>query len=149
VEDRTAVWRKPGPRNVPVPRTGVGNVEDPFLFVDERGNYHIVAHSQGSVNLCQSTNTQGWRPGMSAGVHFFAKSPLGPWTASMEAVYCGDVMLSNGTKAHLMSRQRPQLVFDQDGTTPAFMFQGGSFTEYNQGTGFLERTFVFEFNKKN
>ena len=37
-----------------------------YLFVDKRGNYHIVAHSQGSVNLCQGTNTQGWKPGMDA-----------------------------------------------------------------------------------
>ena len=29
-------------------------------------------------------------------MHFFAESPLGPWTPAKEAVYCGDVQLSNG-----------------------------------------------------
>ena len=61
-------------------------------------------------------------------------------------VYCGDVRLSNGTAAHLMTRQRPQLVFGRDGTTPQLMVMGGSFNEYNQGTTSLERTFVFEFD---
>lgn len=80
-------------------------------------------------------------------MHFFSESPRGPWTPSQEAVYTGDVTLKNGTAAHLMSRQRPQIVFGADGTTPEFMFHGGSFDEYNQGLTSLERTFVFEFSK--
>ena len=46
----------------------------------------------------------------------------------------------------MMSRQRPQLVFGDDGFTPRLMFHGGSFIEYNQGITGLEHTFVFEFN---
>ena len=86
VQDSTAVWRKPGPRHVKAPRQGVGNVEDPFAWVDRRGNYHIVAHSQGTVNLCQRNNTAGWNPGSAAGVHFYAADPGGPWTPSDEPV---------------------------------------------------------------
>jgi hypothetical protein len=44
-----------------------------------------------------------------------------------------------------MTRQRPQLVFEADGFTPKLLFMGGSFTEYNQGTTSLERTYAFEF----
>ena len=101
--------------------------QDPYTWIDKRGNHHIIAHSQGSVNLCQvffsfffffldsnfkilsqtmmsrtqASNTDGWKPGNSAGVHFFSASAEGPWTASQEAVYCGDVTLTNGSKAHL------------------------------------------------
>lgn len=45
VEDKTPVWLKPGPRFVPTPTQGVGNVEDPFTWIDQRGNHHIIAHS--------------------------------------------------------------------------------------------------------
>jgi hypothetical protein len=46
IEDKTAVWIKPGPRYVPVPAQGVGNVEDPYTWIDQRGHHHIIAHSQ-------------------------------------------------------------------------------------------------------
>ena len=79
----------------------VSRRQDPYTWIDKRGNHHIIAHSQGSVNLCQASNTDGWKPGNAAGVHFFSASPEGPRTASQEAVYCGDVTLTNGSKAHL------------------------------------------------
>ena len=82
----------------------VSRRQDPYTWIDKRGNHHIIAHSQGSVNLCQASNTVGWKPGNAAGVHFFSASPEGPWTASQEAVYCGDVTLTNGSKAHLYAQ---------------------------------------------
>ena len=78
--------------------------------MDKRGNHHIIAHSQGQKNTCHSQSApEGWKAGNSAGVHFFSESPRGPWGVSDESVYCGDIELSNGTHAHMMSRQRPQV----------------------------------------
>jgi hypothetical protein len=56
--------------------------------------------------------------GNSAGVHFFAETPLGPWTASEEAVYCGDVTLTTGKKAH-MCVARPCVVTPPPPPSPA------------------------------
>jgi hypothetical protein len=55
-------------------------------------------------------------------------------------------MLSNGSAVNMFTRQRPQIVFQEDGVTPRAMICGGSFDEYNNGVISLERTFVFEFN---
>ena len=68
-----------------------------FFFLDS--NFKIL--SQTMMSRTQASNTDGWKPGNSAGVHFFSASAEGPWTASQEAVYCGDVTLTNGSKAHL------------------------------------------------
>lgn len=142
VQGKTAIWRKPGRRYVPPPGwNGVGNVEDPFTWVDARGNHHIVAHSQGNVNVCG-----GGLAGNACGIHFFAESARGPWEASLTPVYNGSVLLHNDTTAAMMTRQRPQIVFGSDGVTPRLMFVGGSFDEYNKGTTSLEHTYVFEFN---
>ena len=47
----------------------------------------------------------------------------------------------------MVTRQRPQIMFADDGTTPKHMFIGGSFNETNRETiRGVERTFVFEFN---
>lgn len=141
-KEHAAIWRKPGPRQSPV-SDGVGNVEDPFTWVDARGRFHIVAHSQGARNVCG-----GGVLGNSCGVHFYSESALGPWEASLTPVYSSAMPLTNGSMARMMTRQRPQIVFAADGTTPKYMFVGGSLDEYNRGTTSLERTFVFEFNQQ-
>jgi len=151
VEDTdNAIWRKPGPRNSP-PATGPGNIEDPFVWVDARGNYHIVAHSQGTMSVCggQSHKTGKGGPGNACGIHLFAENPHGPWTPSVTPVYTGQSgTFTNGSAVNFTTRQRPQIVFDADGTTPKYMLNGGSFDEYNQGTTSLERTFMFEFQQE-
>ena len=85
-------------------------------------------------------------PGNACGIHLFADKPRGPWTPSLTPVYTGTSgTFTNGTAVHFKTRQRPQIIFDEDGTTPKYMLNGGSFDEYNQGTTSLERTFIFEF----
>jgi hypothetical protein len=142
VQSRTPVWRKPGPPNPP-PATAVGNVEDPFAWRDARGNYHIVAHSQGKVNVCGTA-------GHACSVHFWAEAALGPWYPSLEPVFDGHTKVAGHGDAAMITRQRPQIVFADDGTTPKYMFIGGSFNETDRGTiRGVERTFVFEFSLPN
>lgn len=90
VEDASnAIWRKPGPRNSP-PATAPGNIEDPFAWTDARGNYHIVAHSQGTMTVCGGRTSKGkGGPGNACGVHLFADQARGPWTPSLTPVYTG------------------------------------------------------------
>ena len=58
---------------------------------------------------------------------------------------CRDARLNNGTNVRFTTRQRPQIVFAEDGTTPQYMVNGGSFDCFNQDLHAHERTFVFEF----
>lgn len=140
VQDSTPVWRKPGPAIDP-PAQGVGNVEDPFLWVDARGNYHIVAHSQGNTNVCGG----GREVSNACGIHFFATSERGPWTASQTAVYTDKALLTNGTLAGFTTRQRPQIIFAEDGVTPHYMVQGCNFDGFNSDPNAHQRTCFFEF----
>ena len=140
VQVRRPIWQKPGPRQSP-DAVGVGNVEDPFVFVDRRGNYHIIAHSQGATNVCGGNRFVG----SACAVHFFARSPLGPWRHSDTAVFGPTAPLANGTVGWLLGRQRPQIIFRADGT-PAVMLNGGSFDEYNRGVTALEHTPAFQFD---
>ena len=127
---------------------GTGNVGDPFVWIDTFGHYHIVAHSQGATNLCGGTkfySPNDYDYGNACGVHFFAFKPEGPWSRSPTPVYTAHTMLSNGSAAAFTTRQRPQLVFQEDRMSPAYMVNGGSFVEYIRDTSALERNFVFEF----
>ena len=140
VQSRTPVWKKPGPPRRPAPSTGVGNIEDPFAWQDGRGNWHIIAHSQGQRNVCGSA-------GYACSVHLFAEAAAGPWTPSLEPVFNNRTALTNGTLVTMVTRQRPQLTFAADGTTPRFMFVGGSFVQTNNGPlKGVEHTFAFEFD---
>lgn len=139
------VWRKTGPA-YPPPATTLGNAEDPFIWRNARG-WHIVAHSQGPTNICgDGSAARPWNMSNACGVHYFARSLHGPWTPSLTPVYDGRVTLRNGSAATLLTMQRPQLVFGDDGVTPTHLFVGGSFAEFNRGTTKgVERTFAFEF----
>jgi len=45
-------------------------------------------------------------------------------------VYCANVTLTNGSAARFQTRQRPQLVFHEDGS-PSYLFTSGSFEGNN------------------
>ena len=141
VQSANAIWRPPVPKHAKTPTKGIGNIEDPFAWTDKRGNFHIVAHSQGNKNVCDDGET-----GHTAGVHLFATAKDGPWTPSNTAVYCSDARLTNGTMARFTTRQRPQIIFSDDGLmSPRYMVNGGSFDGWNQDVHAHERTFMFEF----
>eukprot|EP01052_Picozoa_sp_SAG31_P034673 SAG31_NODE_4084_length_3603_cov_5.623002_4_plen_431_part_00 len=77
------------------------NLEDPFLYRDCRGGYHMLAHSIGRDNRgvgvhMHSTNGHSWSMG-------------NPATA-----YTTEVAWSDGTNSTLARRERPVLVFEQN-----------------------------------
>ena len=113
--------------------------EDPFLFQDRRGSFHIISHNQAPGNVCGDRNDHG------CGAHIF--SPDGyEWTVSRTPVYDVNVLLANGTKATLQTRQRPQILFTEQGK-PQVLTNGASFEGNNPDMTHLTHTFAFAFRQ--
>ena len=124
---------------------GKVNNEDPFMWVqplpDGTGQaWHIVNHQQSVGNVCGSPDA-----GHSCGAHWFARNPHGPWIMSPEPAYDENVTLVNGSAARFLTRQRPQLVFEDDGVTPAFLFTSGSFDGNNPDLSCFSHTYAHAF----
>eukprot|EP00039_Didymoeca_costata_P014681 m.239762 g.239762 ORF g.239762 m.239762 type:complete len:209 (+) comp16072_c0_seq8:708-1334(+) len=98
-----------------------GNNEDPFAWVDKRGNFHIVTHEQGEGCIC------GQEYGSTCAAHLYARSVRGPWIVSKYPTYTDNVTLVNGTKTQFLTRQRPQIIFNSEGN-PTHLFNGDMFT---------------------
>lgn len=95
--------------------------EDPFLWQDKRGNYHMLVHSQRDVG-------GGGEPGVKqVGRHAYARHYEGPWTYGydLSLAYSAQVNFTDGTAINYSRRERPQLLFSHDGEmTPLFMANG-------------------------
>ena len=81
--------------------------EDPFVWVDKRGNYHLLLHSLEAEG--------GFGDGPKVGRHAFARSWQGPWTFDNETLaFSTAVSFTDGTKIDYYRRERPQLFFSED-----------------------------------
>lgn len=139
-QSKVPIWLKKGPAWPEPSANGVGNCEDPFVWRSRRGYYHILSHSQGQLNVCGG----GEGPGNSCGVHFFATSAEGPWRYSTTAVYSSAINVTDASGvANMVARQRPQLVFRDDGS-PQYLVNAGSYITPMIPKA-VDRTFVFEF----
>ena len=116
---------------------GSGNHEDPFVWVDGRGAYHIVSHDQSAGNVCRDTENHG------CGAHLYSRDSYS-WTVSKKPAYSSMVTLANGSRVLLLTRQRPQLLFDADGS-PEYLFNGASFEGNNPDLAMLTHTYAFAF----
>tara|TARA_B110000208_G_scaffold17812_1_gene21523 strand:- start:139 stop:321 length:183 start_codon:yes stop_codon:yes gene_type:complete len=56
------------------------------------------------------------------------------------------VTFVNGSTGRYLTRQRPQLVFAEDGVTPLALFNGASFEGNNPDLAILTHTYVQQFN---
>ena len=93
-------WRGPyTPVTNPAVPAVTGNAEDPFVYRDCRGGYHMLAHAIG--------------PGVHGGVglHAFSHDGISWHDASPSIAYTDVVAWSNGTNTTLAQRERPVLVF--------------------------------------
>jgi hypothetical protein len=79
--------------------------EDPSLWVDRRGNLHMLFHSFATV-----------------GGHVFARNLAGPWTLSDTPPYNSTVTWSNGTTITYAERERPELLLDPATGAPAVLY---------------------------
>lgn len=102
-------WSGPYTKSVAgpiLPSTG----EDPFPYIDQQGNYHILFHD--------------FKEGGYVGGHVYATSWSGPWYYSQVPPYTTAVTWSNGTDAKLSRRERPQLYFDPATGAPQVLYNG-------------------------
>lgn len=92
--------------------------EDPFVWRDKRGNYHMLLHSLEPEG--------GFGDGPKVGRHAWARKYTGPWTfGSMTLAFSTHVAYNDGTAIDFYRRERPQLYFSEDGKmTPLFLGTG-------------------------
>lgn len=92
--------------------------EDPFVWKDKRGNYHMLLHSLEPEG--------GFGNGPKVGRHAFATSYAGPWTFGDKSLaFSTEVQYKDGRKIDFFRRERPQLYFSEDGNmTPLLMTTG-------------------------
>jgi hypothetical protein len=93
--------------------------EDPCLWRDQRGNYHLIMHD---LEEYESTGVKGSK----VGSHAFAKSYDGPWTFNNNTLaYNTTVQFKNGATIDYYRRERPKLFFSEDGLmTPLYLVNG-------------------------
>jgi hypothetical protein len=83
------------------------HVEDPFLWVDQRGNWHIINHAYSNV---QYTNCSG----SDVSAHFFSEDGI-IWSFSQQP-YGHTVNYDDGSSHTYVTLERPNLHFDAEGT---------------------------------
>ena len=82
--------------------------EDPFLWRDKRGHFHLLLHSLEPDG--------GFGSGPKVGRHAFSRSIAGPWTFNTRTLaFSTKVDFEDGGKIDFFRRERPQLLFSADG----------------------------------
>lgn len=94
------------------------NTEDPFVWRDKRGNFHMLVHSLESGG--------GFGSGPKVGRHAYATGWDSTWTFNNDTLaYSTYVEFTDGTATNFSRRERPQLYFSKDGEmTPLFLTNG-------------------------
>ena len=138
--NQTTYVKRAGPPIISA-ANGTGSHEDPFMWVDRRGHFHAITHNQGPGNLCGSGEA-----GHSCGAHLFSRDSYS-WGISKAPVYTPQVRIkSTGEVVRLQTRQRPQVVFSDDGgMRPLYLFNGASFEGNNPDLNMLTHTLAFKF----
>jgi hypothetical protein len=92
--------------------------EDPFLWRDKRGHFHMLTHSLEPDG--------GFGDGPKVGRHAYSRSIEGPWRFNNETLAFSTVVIfTDGTRVDFFRRERPQLVFSEDGlVTPLYLTNG-------------------------
>lgn len=93
--------------------------EDPCLWKDKRGNYHLLMHDLAEI---EATGIKGAK----VGSHAFARSWEGPWTFdNVTLAYNTTVKFTDGSEVAYYRRERPKVWFSEDGSmTPLFLVNG-------------------------
>ncbi|KAM4061585.1 hypothetical protein HRG_007247 [Hirsutella rhossiliensis] len=92
--------------------------EDPFLWRDKRGHFHMLLHSLEPGG--------GFGNGPKVGRHAWVHNYTGPWTfGSKTLAFSTEVEYDDGTRVDFYRRERPQLFFSDDGEmTPLLLTTG-------------------------
>eukprot|EP00040_Diaphanoeca_grandis_P022248 m.119183 g.119183 ORF g.119183 m.119183 type:complete len:551 (+) comp28720_c1_seq7:201-1853(+) len=87
--------------------------EDPYIYQDLRGHWHLLAHVYNVVPF--ATSNSNYISG-----HGFSRDGL-HWNISLVEPYSYNVSYSDGTFANVATRERPKLVFDQRTKEPSYL----------------------------
>ncbi|OAA40410.1 Glycosyl hydrolase family 43, five-bladed beta-propellor domain protein [Beauveria brongniartii RCEF 3172] len=95
--------------------------EDPFVWRDKRGHWHMLTHSLEAEG--------GFGNGPKVGRHAYARDYAGPWTLSTQQqrslAFDTTVRWDDGGEVRFYRRERPQLMFSEDGEmTPLLLTTG-------------------------
>lgn len=92
--------------------------EDPFIWRDKRGNWHMLLHSLEAGG--------GFGDGPNVGRHAFSRNWEGPWTYNTKTLaYTTTIDYDDGFSIDFLRRERPQLFFSEDGEmTPLYLTTG-------------------------
>ncbi|KAH7058589.1 hypothetical protein B0J12DRAFT_594053 [Macrophomina phaseolina] len=104
--------------------------EDPFLWQDKRGHWHILAHYMIDIE-------ERDEKGPNVGAHLYARNLTGPWTFNTQTLaYNTTVKFDDGTTMEMYRRERPKLYFDwsDPDLTPLYLLNGVQ--ESNNGRSF-------------
>ena len=77
----------------------------PFLWIDQRGSFHVLAHTWFS----------GAWPLMTISGHAFSRDGISNWTFAHEEPYSYNVTYTSGAVESFSTLERPKLLFDQHG----------------------------------
>jgi hypothetical protein len=80
--------------------------EDPYIYQDKRGNYHIIYHDM---------------EGSDRGGHAYSRNLI-EWYNGPVPCYTGEVSYDDGSKRKFQKRQRPQLLVE--GGVPLYLYTG-------------------------
>ena len=102
--------------------------EDPFLWRDKRGHFHMLMHSLEAGG--------GFGDGPKVGRHAYARHIDSKWTfGNRTLAFNTTVQWTDGTHTDFYRRERPQLVFSDDGNmTPLYLTNGVQ--EAGQGSSY-------------
>jgi hypothetical protein len=90
-----------------------GNYEDPFFFIDPRGQWHIIYHVYRTGGASAHNCTPGEDGAVVSG-HYFSPDGL-TWHTSPTMPYINVVDLADGTSQLLTTRERPKMIFNAAG----------------------------------
>ncbi|KAB2569315.1 hypothetical protein DBV05_g12008 [Lasiodiplodia theobromae] len=94
--------------------------EDPFLWRDKRGHWHILVHYMIDIE-------ERDEKGPNVGAHLYSRTLEGPWTFNTRTIaYNTTVQFDDGTETVLYRRERPKLYFDPEDeeVVPLYLVNG-------------------------
>ena len=89
--------------------------EDPFLWEDQAGHLHVLAHA-GPLGH------EAGEPSPRVSAHGFSRDGV-TWGWSVNQPYSSTIVFENGSSVHFSSAERPKLVLDEDGA-PTHLVNG-------------------------
>ena len=101
--------------NVSHPNGPSAIYEDPYLYVDHRGHFHLLYHAYQTFTAQTCVNS-------TVSAHAYSEDGF-VWYSNPEQPYSTQVQMAGGSTVTVSTRERPKLFFDKNGY-PTHLFNG-------------------------